>query len=132
MKKQLNVMLFAIALLAGIATTQAQQTFKVDNQTTCDYKLEIYVAPTGTCSGPFPAITVPVYAGFSGLIYTTPPGTWAVGANFVSYGIGLSSPLPGVCSSFPTNATFTNTCGTVVNAQYIQGAPGSSSGVIIF
>ncbi len=132
MKKQFSLLLFAVALLTGITTVQAQQTFKVDNPTACGYTIEVYVAPTGTCTGPFPATTITIPPFFSGLAYTTPIGTWAVGAHFSTFGIGLSSPIPGPCSSFPSNASFINLCGTLVSAQYIQGAPGSSSGVAIF
>lgn len=134
MKKRIGFLLFFFALFAT-TQTKAQQTFKAQNNTPCQYKVSIYVAPTGTCSGPYSPITVPVPPFFSGLLYTTPPGTWAVGAGFPAYGptFGISSPLPGPCSSFPTSVSFVNSCMVPVTAQYIQGPTlTTSSGIVIF
>lgn len=134
MKKQLNVMLFAIALLAGITTTQAQTDLYVDNTTSCPYQVEIYIAPMGGCIPSFAATTVTVPAGFSGPVFTSPAGSWVVGAHFITFGIGLSSPIPGACMSYPSNTSFVNTCSFWVKAQYGQGPaiPGSASGLRIW
>ncbi|MBL4709964.1 MAG: hypothetical protein JKY48_16150 [Flavobacteriales bacterium] len=116
-------MLFAIALFAGITTTQAQTDLFVNNNTPCGYMVQIYEAPMGGCMPSYSVITIPVPPFFVGPVYTTAPGTWVVGAHFITFGIGLSSPLPGACMLYPSNANFVNTCNFMVNAQYTQGPP---------
>lgn len=123
MKKSFKLLLALAVVLFAWGESQAQTEFAVKNNTSCKYEVEIYIAGMGTCFGSFAATTVYVSPGTSSIVYTSPPGTWVVGAHLVNYGIGLSSPIPGPCMSYPPNATFMNFCSYLTNAQYLQGPP---------
>lgn len=123
MKKSIKLLLVLVAVFVAWGESQAQTQLAVKNTTNCKYEVEIYIAGMGSCLGSFAATTVYVPANSSSIVYTSPAGSWVVGAHLVNYGIGLSSPLPGPCSSYPSNATFMNFCSYLTNAQYIQGPP---------
>ncbi len=123
MKKSFKVLLVLVAVFMAWGESQAQTQLFVKNLTDCKYEVEIYIAGMGGCYGSFADTIVFVPENSSSIVYTSPAGSWVVGVNLINYGIGLSSPLPGPCSSFPSNATFMNFCTYMTNAQYIQGNP---------
>jgi len=122
MKKSIKLLLVLVAVFMAWGESQAQTEVVIKNMTDCKYEVEIYIAGMGTCFGSYPVTTVFVSQN-SSLSFVSPPGSWVVGTHLVNYGIGLSSPLPGPCMAYPSNATFMNFCTYLTNAQYIQGPP---------
>ncbi|UTW66101.1 hypothetical protein KFE94_15815 [bacterium SCSIO 12643] len=122
MKKSFKVLFVLVAVFMAWGESQAQTELVIKNLTDCKYEVEVFVAGMGTCTAPYPATTVFVPEN-STINYVCPTGLWVVGAHLVNYGIGLSSPIPGPCIGFPSNATFMNFCTYLTNAQYVQGPP---------
>ncbi|MBL4709909.1 MAG: hypothetical protein JKY48_15865 [Flavobacteriales bacterium] len=129
MKKNLNLMLLIAGLFACIQS-QAQTYLQVQNTTNCKYQIKLRIAKEATCLSPIQTTSLWVTEYYTGPAqdilgnpYVTLPGEWIVGVEFVDYGFGLSSPIPGPgpCPSFPSNANFpVAACLITANAQYIQ------------